>query len=421
LAGSRPIPSALSFTSGFDSMRTQKVLIALIGALFLWPLFTSVVIRPFKSRLPFLKSFDPDLSGAEVDIAPPHMTFSAVLANKFQTEAASWFDHGFGGRGFLIKVNNQIDYWAFSKSRMTTSGILIAREKWLFETNYSDEWLGKGDHPIDPAAIETFARKIAVIQRRLHLLGKPMILLISPSKAAVYPEYLPSVELEKRPQGLVRAYDHFVPALTRADVKFVDGNSVLKNAKARFDQAPLFCRGGTHWNALGAYLVTEQIFAEFEKQGMAVPRMNLERVDVDYNPRGSDRDLAKLLNLAITPDRFLTPHPITRIENAGSIGKMNICSVGGSFTRTILEMMASTDCMSDLLYLYYYKSRINFLVDPNLRIPLKDHPLDFDRDVLGADCLVLELNEVSAGKPGYILKFLSDLEDHIGVEESGGR
>jgi hypothetical protein len=393
-------------------MRAQKLLAALIGVLFLWPFFTMSAIRPLKALFPRLKSLDPALSGAEKSVDPPNLTFSSVLTNNFQSNAASWFNQNFGARGFLIKLNNQIDYWLFSKSRMATAGILIARENWLFELDYCDEWLGKGSYPFAPAEIEEFARKIAASQNRLRAFGKPMILLISPSKAALYPEYLPPAEMEKRPPGLVRAYDLLIPALTQAGVRFIDGHSLLQNAKPRFDQAPLFCRGGTHWNELGAFLVTQEVFAEFEAQGLAVPRIKLERVDVDFNPRGADRDLAKLLNMAMTPDRFAAPHPVSKVDYSGS-SKMRICSVGGSFTRTILDTMASTDCMSGLMYLYYYKSRIDFLSAPNLRIPLKDHPLDFSRDVLDSDGILLELNEQRAGKPDYILKFLADLENHI--------
>jgi hypothetical protein len=177
--------------------------------------------------------------------------------------------------------------------------------------------------------MENQVREIADLQSLLARKGLTFLLLITPSKAAIYPNYIPSNLCYAGPLSK-RNYDDFVPLLDKYKITYVDGHAITQQT-SQTEKAPLFCQGAVHWNYLGAYYtvkaMTDKLSTLLHRQAGT---LTLEAVNVDHIPTGSDKDLAELLNLFHPPLDYVVPHPvISKKGGTEDLGRAVI--VGNSF------------------------------------------------------------------------------------------
>ncbi|TEB10355.1 alginate O-acetyltransferase AlgX-related protein [Pelotomaculum propionicicum] len=164
-----------------------------------------------------------------------------------------------------------------------------------------------------------------------YYIGIASVVLITPSKASIYPEYIPDA-FNKIPVGQNRNYQNFVDLLKQYDVQYLDGHEITMKQK-RKSEYPLFCRGGTHWNYLGAYFTTREMILKLQELvNRSITNLECTRIELDDIPSGSDNDLALLLNVWRTPDRYPVPHPVITAAPGGF--QPNVLFVGGQLFRT---------------------------------------------------------------------------------------
>jgi hypothetical protein len=136
-----------------------------------------------------------------------------------------------------------------------------------------------------------------------------------------------------------------VPKLRAAGIPLVDAQAMFPEWKRQRREA-LFASTGTHWNYVGAFLALQQVLETWRAQlGDSVPRPELAGTDVGP-PRGSDDDLARLLNLM----RF-----------------------GDSFSYTLVDELALSHAASEVSFLYYAKRRHHYPLDGDARGSLQNH------------------------------------------------
>ena len=85
--------------------------------------------------------------------------------------------------------------------------------------------------PIPLSLMESRVREIAELQDLLARRGVTFLLLITPSKAAIYPEYIPSNLCHAGPSSN-RGYYDFVPLLDKHHVNYVNGHVITEQATA---------------------------------------------------------------------------------------------------------------------------------------------------------------------------------------------
>lgn len=378
----------------------QKITFLIAVGLFFVLQIIQLCFKPFP---------EPGLRGLQVEPPWPVLSFQSWATGEFQEGYEKWLGYNFGFRGYWIRTYNQIAYSLFKEaSQGADDKIIVGKKDQLFERAYIDEYFNY----IPPAAISDLAAKAQRIKRLQDLLqqrGIASIVLITPSKASIYPEYIP--DAFNIPVKQERNYPNFVNFLKQYDVQYVDGHEITAEQK-RKSEYPLFCRGGTHWNYLGAYYTTREMILKWQEQvNQSMTNLGCTRVDIDDNPTGSDKDLAYLLNLWRTPDRYPTPHPA--ITAAPGVFKPNVLFVGGSFAGLIVQTLAQNGVCSNIDYYFYYNKR---LVCEDGGKELKEagllDKLDWERDVFGRDIIVLEVNEQNIPNmgSGFIEDALSKLE-----------
>ncbi|MDA8175392.1 MAG: hypothetical protein M0018_12565, partial [Nitrospiraceae bacterium] len=270
------------------------------------------------------------------------------------------------------------------------------------------------------------AKQIVLVKSLCKKRGVSFLVLISPSKASVYPEYIPDKFMQRR-TGAQRDYDIMTALFRRYGIDYVDGARITLNAKKGIP-LPLFCRGGTHWNYLGASYTVRALVNEVGRlKGMHLANISWDGIRVSSRPEdgdGSDRDLADGLNLAMPPYNYKVPYPdFKTVLPGGKISRCSIAMVGDSFSHIVLVLLNLAHSFSSMDFYYYYRRDLwtfpqDIARETAFRARDIDHRtqyIDWQRDFFDKDAVILEINEAAFSSP-YIKAFLDDAVKHLSPE-----
>lgn len=388
--------------------KTEKVILVLIVSLFILPASVKIIPQFVNVKWPLPQSFRDDLVGVTIDEPRPSLSLHSWFTREFQDQFSKWFNQRYGARSFFVRMGNQLNYSLFNKSYMNKEHTIIGRHGQLYEDDYINDYCNpRGVMPL--SHMETLVKEIAELQYLLARNGVTFLLLITPSKAAIYPEYIPSNLCHAGPSSK-RGYSNFVLLLDTHHVNYVDGHVITEQA-TQIEKAPLFCQGGSHWNYLGTYYTLRALIDKLNgllsrNAGM----LDLEAVNVDHTPTGTDKDLAELLNLFFPPFDYVVPHPV--ISKKGStedLGRLNI--VGDSFTWIPIELFNAHKVFKQIDFFYYYKLALHSFPGQQ-SLPVDVAKIDWANTILKSDVIILEVNE-SDVTARYASAFVSDALQYL--------
>ncbi|HVP14563.1 MAG TPA: hypothetical protein VMS88_03400 [Terriglobales bacterium] len=195
--------------------------------------------------------------------------------------------YNFGFRGLLVRWDAMLGLRVLHAS--PSSRLIFGRGGWIFYRSEEvpdgvtiEDW--KGLAPYGAAELGAMRARLAAQARWCRDRGIVCLYVVIPNKESVYPEYLPRSIRRIRP---VTRLDQLVDAV-RADtaIHLIDLRSTLLEAK-RGDPRPLYNRGGTHWNQLGAFYAYRRIAGEFAAVCPALWPRGLDDFEVRVLPRSS--------------------------------------------------------------------------------------------------------------------------------------
>jgi alginate O-acetyltransferase complex protein AlgJ len=292
-----------------------------------------------------------------------------------------------------IHWKNQIYY-----TLLGTAGsdrVVVGKHRQLLEMTYLDEYCARDAATFQTKA-EDWAARIRTLQDEVQALGKPFVYVITPSKVAQYPQFIP--DGYKCPAGYADKGSKLAvwdAALTSHGVRFVDGASPLPAAREKYG-IDMFPRGGIHWNKLAAALATQDVIAAVNAQHASPPLMPFTFTwTISYKPDATDRDLLDIMNLP-HPDRHF-PVPELSYQSAeppGGCKPLKITEVGGSFLMGINNTLEALACPPEITYWFYWDHNRFRYADRQMR------ELTMDADVrrkslLDADVVFFEENEAA--------------------------
>ncbi|MGI6227471.1 MAG: alginate O-acetyltransferase AlgX-related protein, partial [Peptococcales bacterium] len=313
------------------------------------------------------------------------------LNGKYQESYNNWFEQNLGLRSYFVRSYNQILFTLFNKGDQNRyDPIVIGNEGQLFEKSYINEYFI--DEPLDFAKIEDTVKKVKELQELLAQSNVNLFINICPSKAAIYPEFVPNkykqMEIKKR-----RDYDNFILLANKHGINYVDGHSVMLQKKEEIEH-PLFPRGGIHWNELGAFYSAKEIINKMEKvSGKGLTDIYYEEPVIYTHPTGSDRDLADLLNVWYPPTDYKVPNITIKNEAKPDQFKPNVLFIGDSFNWLLLDIFNQNNIFSGLNFYYYFNKDIEYPSRKEMILNLND--FDWEQDVLSRDFIVLSMTERS--------------------------
>src|SRR5258708_1367087 len=340
------------------------------------------------------------LSGVTNPAPPPRFDLQSFFSGATQSAMEPWLAERMGRpREIYLRLKNGFDF-VLGRS---DAGISIGRSWFLNGKSYVDEWCLRRDRQVTETAVAPVIAAVFAIRNAMEARGKPFIFLISPSKAAVFPEYLPSW---CAPADRPRPYDALLAGLKSANVPVVDGHGIALKVKAT-QKWPPFGRDGAHWNDVGQFYAVRALVSELERQmGERIGDLRLSDVQVDDKPRGAEADAGLIANLPFDL-RSVSVHASFEVLNrrTAPVGLF----VGTSFSWGPLQIMMGQKLFSRSKFYYYFSS--SYLYDPGDLTGRSEGQIaetDLASWLSVADFVVFEANEAELGV-GHIGKFAAAL------------
>ncbi len=193
-------------------------------------------------------------------------------------------------RDALIRANSRINYYALNTS--ANRDVILGKDGWLFYNRVS-----AGDPIANYKGMDLFTEeelcaigdKLEAFRASLLSEGKEFVLLIPPNKERIYSEYMPDRYGKPAAQSRVQQLVDYLRANTNVRVCYPEEE--LMGAKTAIRGRDLYYKADTHWNFLGAYVGTRELFKELN---LTLPPAD-EVTCTDTDPTISD--LADLLNM----------------------------------------------------------------------------------------------------------------------------
>lgn len=269
------------------------------------------------------------LGGVEHTEEFPKLNLESFLKGDVQREFERWYDQVFFLRLPMVRTTNQIDYSFFSEiSFKESSQLVLGKEKHLFEIPHIESYYGKDI--LSERELDSFAARLRGLQDHLNGQGIRFLFFITPSKATIYPEFIPDRMAANR--STCTNYQLVIPLLRKHEVQTFDGQYFMTRLKKE-SRIPLFPQGGTHWNHYSSFRTTQELISRMQNiLGRRIARLELEGVFFEENDRDSNSDLARLANLWDASD-FVSqnPYPVVRTSVPPEATRPKVLLVGGSF------------------------------------------------------------------------------------------
>jgi hypothetical protein len=290
-------------------------------------LFAGIIVFLFVFRIQgkfkiFEKGY---LNGYYVNTAAPELTVDGWFSADYQAKKQLYIEENIGFRNYLIRLNNQFAYSIFGVAR--ANGVVIGKEKYLFEEQYIRSYLGTDF--VGEEVIAEKVKKLEFVTQQLKLEGIDLINVIAPGKGFYYPEYIPNSRLREKQD--TTNYERYLNALQQKNLLTIDVNGWFLKMK---DTAtyPLYPKGGTHWSHYGEMIVADSISRFIaDVRNTPLPKIVIESVEWSDTSRYADNDIELGMNLLfhLKPNRMA--YPKFWFDKTGVDQKTRVLTIGDSY------------------------------------------------------------------------------------------
>lgn len=336
---------------------------------------------------------------------PPQFSWSSFVKGKFQARFEDWFLKRHGLYGYLLRLSNEFTYQIFNQVSLNYgTTVYVGKEKQLFQPMYLSS-LNKQGVEAD-AVFEKRAKDIKRLQSLLEKRGIASTLLISTNLLEFYPELVPANFKDPTRATRKSSYEKIRPLLDRYKLNYIDGHELLTARKNDYPYR-FFQPSASHWNHVASCLVTQSLVSQIAQlTKKSLPRVQCQPIEMSHRALGRDHDLLDVTNLYfITATNRPAPyvHPEKRTLDPGRY-KPRILFVGTSFSMTITEELLAQGVTKDVMHFFYYKK---FRPGNGGFFPIDHANIDWEKQVLSYDAIVIEANVANISGAGY--KFPAEL------------
>jgi alginate O-acetyltransferase complex protein AlgJ len=353
----------------------------------------------------------PSLSGVQAT-APVEMTAANWWSGGLNKQLEARLNQELPLRPLAVRATNQIYYSLFSKSYMHQQiGLVAGRANQWYEGNYVAQycnnlaWKNEIFSPATEADLAQWSQQIKVIAQFFRQRGQTFVYLMSPSKAAYYPEHIPD-QVHCAPKEKPRAeYYRAIAALNQTAVPYVDTAKLMLESKGKYE-IDLFSPGGTHWNQLGVALANRELLNKIvQVSGKKILPLTFS-YQIDRTPWGEDADLLALANLWSNKWDFRVPKVTLQWDPKPSL---RLAIVGSSFLHQVASTYVNSNSFCRIDHYYYYS--LSYFSYPPQGSCRGDDPKNPYDNLLTADVVVLESNEGRLYPP-YMKLFYQFVMEH---------
>lgn len=313
-----------------------------------------MLIVPFmQARLRLIRE-KPLMGAFSATTAPDLSAFTRPdwLSGTFQETFNTQLENHIGFRNTLVRINNQVDFSAFSKAN--AEGVIAGKNGELFEEDYLKE--ATGLYYVGDEVWERKAAQLKAVQDTLTALGKTLVVVFEPGKATYYPELMPR-EYRNIPENPTN-YGQMLKSFGKQQVNVLDLDAFFRQIKTE-QPYPLFLKGGTHWSYYGAALAADTTIAYLtHKSGINIPDMKVEGVKQLDTIRHPDNDIGLAMNLIFPLRQEKPAYPIISFSKNDS-KSADVLIVGDSFYFNWLNDFIPSSAFGNFDFWYYNNNIIH--------------------------------------------------------------
>jgi SGNH hydrolase-like domain, acetyltransferase AlgX len=393
----------------------EQTLAVTLILLFVLPLVLTVVrygpvFRKSSWRLDYHWIGRPTLSGVTTPTADVALSWSSLANGEFQKSAARRFNENFASREGLIRYTDEVWFRVFHQPANAASTITVGPRDVLFENVYLHEYAVERN---SRAVLEPWVKNLRRLQDFCRSIGMGFVVMLAPTKPTIYPEHIPDAwqrRCDPEPRGCLILTE----LLRENGIVFIDGAQLIADEKRKRAPAPLFPKGGIHWNKRAALLAANAAQARFAEQNLPAEQIEVRQSTVDQNPHGEECDLVLLMNL-VRPWKYPVERIAIRPSNRPRQRQMTMAMVGDSFSWSVLHVLQESAQFSAIgFYFYYWQWKMLIAENRWDKVRAPASPIDFRSEIFAADCLLLEINEGNAVSPEHHLSvFVKEALAHL--------
>jgi len=192
-----------------------------------------------------------------------------------------------------------------------------------------------------------------MVSDTLQALGVNLIVVLEPGKASFMPENIPG---RYQPADEPSAnYHDILDQANKWGIPLIDLNQYFIEQRNQ-SLYPLFPKGGIHWSYAGMLACADTLSGFIrEHTGLAVPRIQINNTGLTKKLRGTDDDLAQILNLAIKPSSLPMGYPDWTISGDTN-QKPSVLAISDSFYFNFLNDGVVDSLFSNRAFWYYNKT-----------------------------------------------------------------
>lgn len=275
------------------------------------------------------------LDGYQPPGDPPELTWASWTDGSFQEIADSMLNESIGFHPQLVRLHNQLQWSLFGRFR--TRDIIVGKENYLFEKSYIEAYQGKDFRGVEH--LDKVVNNLRVINDTLAAKGIDLAVIIAPSKAAYFPEFIPD-SFKTAPPGPTN-YSYYTRELRNAGITVHDFDSLFRSMKDTTTY-PLYPKAGIHWSYYGAYLAADSLMNYLRETHEAkLPELVLDSIIWSEQNFRTDMDIGQAFNLMYQPDVFPMAYPIFHYGKDPARDTVSVLTIGDSFFFTLLSLNLS--------------------------------------------------------------------------------
>jgi hypothetical protein len=369
-----------------DNRRLKIALLAAVAVF--WGLVVADTFLPLPRVLPRLK-------GETTPPAPPEWTLAALRSGATVHALSAWIDANIGLRSFWVRLDNQIDYSLFHQTAQRGDGtrLVLAPGDWLYERQYIEFATQKSI--LSPEECARRVERMRRVEAKLARRGIPLLYVVAPSKASVYPEHIPAESFrEKKPEQVVTSWELGRSYLPNSGISYIDGPALYERWK-REGVPDLFARSGTHWSYVSAIRVWDEIRASLNPRlSHPIPPLRFAPLQ-SSRPQNNDRDLLDLANLLVSwPYEHPLPKPTMIPQKEIKAADLpRILWIHDSFGWVLIEELYESNSARPSNSLYYFATEMK--IPGGVPTDRKIATIDWPSYLRDYDAIVLVWTEIA--------------------------
>jgi hypothetical protein len=312
----------------------------------------------------------------------PQISLASLMDGTYQYNKEKFIDQNYGLRNFLIRLNNQLDFWFLKK--LHAEKVVLGKNGMLYESHYITSYLGE-DY-LGKSKVDELTKKLKKIQDYFEQNNKTFIIMLAPGKASFFPNQFPeALNKEKKRNN----YEEFSAQLKTKNINTIDFNKwfLAKKDKTPF---PLYTELGIHWTAYGASLAFDSLIKYISiKRNIDLKNYVVEKLELPDTLRPPDEDIYRALNLLFTMKHAKAVYPIYKTTKDTIQKKPSLLTIGDSYWWNIYNNGVFQTRFSKCRFWYYFQEAF----PESLKKQTFVESLDFENCIEETDVIIFCFTE----------------------------